>query len=62
MNRHLKRAKSSKQIQPKCKKRINTKDSPMVNMDTVSNPNSEEEDRGGSLFEKSRCTTCGKQH
>ncbi|XP_049373336.1 uncharacterized protein LOC125838315 [Solanum verrucosum] len=62
MNSEAKRARPDEQSQPRSKKRYFNQDSSMVNNDRVSNPKPQGGNRGGSSFERSICTKCGKQH
>ena len=60
MNRDGKRARPDEKCQLESKKRFYNHDFPMMSKDRVSNPNSQ----GGSgvPIQRSRCTTCRKQH
>ncbi|KAK4733632.1 hypothetical protein R3W88_007893 [Solanum pinnatisectum] len=62
INREAKRARPDEQSQPRSKKRYYNQDSPMVNNDRVSNPKPQAGNGGGSSFERSTCSKCGKQH
>ena len=62
MNKDRKRDRPEEQSQPQYKKRFYNKYSPMVSNYRVSHPNSQEGSGGGSTFERSRCTTCGKEN
>uniref|UniRef100_M1DNN9 Gag-pol polyprotein n=1 Tax=Solanum tuberosum TaxID=4113 RepID=M1DNN9_SOLTU len=61
-NREAKRATPKEQSQPRSKKRFYNQESPMVNNDRVSNPNSQGGNGSGFYFERPICDKYGKQH
>ncbi|XP_015081381.1 uncharacterized protein LOC107025010 [Solanum pennellii] len=62
MDKDGKRDRSDESSQDKSKKRFYNQDSSMVNKDRASNRNSQGGSGGGLSFERTGCTTCGKQH